>query len=202
MSSSSTTSPAGTALYPGANNTELCPLATFEGAPIYRDGAAPDQAEIADRIETYWRPYHDTLANALGRLRRQHGVAVLFDGHSIASVLPRFFEGTLTDLNLGTGGGSAADPELAARVEKVAASQAQYSSVLNGRFKGGYITRHYGRPADNIHAVQLELSWATYLEPVPPYRMLPERADPLTRDVLRPLIETLLDWAAAHAPPG
>lgn len=193
--------PDGKPLYPGASETELCPLRTFEDEPIYRAGQEPDAAEIEARRETYWQPYQDTLQGILDRLRRTYGIAMLWDGHSIKSVLPRFFEGRLTDLNLGTGNGSACDPALADRLLGIGRQAGQWSSVLNGRYTGGYITRHYGRPAENIHAVQLELAWPTYMDEAPPYRWDAAKATPLIDTVLKPMIAAMLDYAEANKQP-
>lgn len=182
--------PDGERLYPGLTETGLCPTETFSGLPLY-EGAPPDETEVQRRREIYWHPYHAALEAALHRIRARHGYARLLDAHSIAARLPRLFEGTLPDLNFGTNGGRACAPALAERV--VAAAEGRFSHILNGRFKGGYITRHYGRPAENIDAVQLELSWSTYMDSPagdrpPPYD--PTRAAPL-QDVLRRLIAEL-----------
>ncbi len=149
-------------LYPGASNTELCPTTGFDDAPLYRDGAAPDAAEIDRRRRAYWQPYHDALANELARLRAQHGYAILFDAHSIRSQVPRFFSGRLPDINYGTADGASC---ARAMQESVWAVDTQpYTKIINGRFKGGYITRHYGKPEQGIHALQLELSQITYMD--------------------------------------
>lgn len=186
--------PEGKPLYPGADNTETCPTATFHSQPIYRE-AAPDQAEVSTRIERYWRPYHEKLAVELKTLKARHGMAVLFDAHSIASVLPRFFQGSLPVFNLGTANGASADAALTRRMmEVLEAAGPHYTSVLNGRFTGGYITRRFGRPADAVHAVQLEMAQRAYMDEAPPYRYREDLAQRL-RPVLRNLIETVLDWA-------
>jgi len=179
-------------LYAGASNTELCPTTTFAEAPIYRPGGAPDGAEIAARRAAYWQPYHDRLQSALDEIRARHGVAVLWEAHSIRSRVPRFFEGRLPDLNLGTGGGRSADAELLRRVAAIAAESA-YSHAVDGRFKGGYITRTYGDPAAGIHAVQLELSQITYMDEDPPFAFREDLAARI-RPVLRRLLETTLDF--------
>lgn len=189
--------PAGTPLYPGAENTELCPLRTFDGEPVYRDGERPGAAEVQDRIATYWQPYHDRLRSALDELRERHGVAVLIDGHSIRSRVPRLFEGRLPDLNFGTARGKSADAGLAAAVYEVLAG-GPFSSVRDGRFTGGYITRTYGRPAERVHAMQLEKAQATYMLEKPPYRYRPDLAARL-KPLLRAMMETALQWAAARA---
>ncbi len=186
--------PDGKPLYPGASETELCPTGTFDEAPIYRTGAAPDPGEIAERRETLWRPYHARLSETLDAIRGRHGVAVLWDAHSIRSRVPRFFEGRLPDLNLGTGGGVSAAPELIEHVARAAeAGGGRFSRVVDGRFKGGYITRHYGAPAAGVHALQLELSQATYMDEGPPYRFREDLAAEI-RPVLRCLLEAVIDW--------
>ena len=157
--------PDDTSLYPGQNTTGLCPAVRFSGAPVYRDGEAPDATEIAARVERYWRPYHDALRSELDRIHAQHGRAVLWEGHSIrGSDLPFLFEGRLPDLNLGTATGTSCSPALQSRLESVLGSQDDYDWVANGRFKGGHITRHYGDPARGIDAVQLEISQRNYMD--------------------------------------
>ncbi len=180
-------------MYPGANNTELCPTRFFSGDPLYRDGAAPDAAEIARRTAQYWRPYHAALAAELARLREVHGHALLFDGHSIRSELPWLFAGRLPDLNLGTVSGASCAPALRDSLAAVLAAQGDYTHVVDGRFKGGYITRHYGRPTERIHAVQLEMCWSCYMDEAPPYTVDAARMARL-QPLLRRLLETLLRW--------
>lgn len=154
-----------TSLYPGQNTTGLCPAVQFSGEAVYRDGQAPSPDEIAARVERYWRPYHDALRAELDRLRAAHGRAVLWEGHSIrGSGLPFLFEGRLPDLNLGTAGGASCSPALQASLESALAAQTDYDWVANGRFKGGYITRHYGRPEQGVDAVQLEISQRIYMD--------------------------------------
>src|SRR5690606_16340315 len=138
-------------LYPGQDTTGLVPVDTFRREPVYR-GEPPDAAERARRLDAYWRPYHDALAAEIARLRRLHDHVVLWDAHSIASELPRFFSGRLTDLNFGTAGGRSCDPGLIAAVLAPVERQQAYGWVLDGRFKGGYITRHFGDPANGVHA--------------------------------------------------
>ncbi|MBP7324974.1 MAG: N-formylglutamate deformylase [Alicycliphilus sp.] len=169
--------PDGTSLYPGQSVTGLCPVDTFDDRPLYANPAdLPDEAEVAARRAAYWAPYHAQLRAELERLRAAHGVAVLWDAHSIRSVLPRFFEGRLPDLNLGTGDGISCDPALAQTLLGEARAATAYTAVLNGRFKGGHITRHYGAPARNIHAVQLEMTQCSYMQEAPPFDYLPEVA--------------------------
>jgi N-formylglutamate deformylase len=193
--------PDGRPLYPGASNTELCPLTLFDGGPIYRDGAAPDAAETAARLDRYWRPYHRRLGDALTATKARFGVAVLFDAHSIRSRVPRFFEGRLPDLNLGTADGRSAPAELTARLVEIAAEAEGYTSILNGRFKGGYITRHYGQPAKGVHAVQLELAQCAYMDEDPPYAFRGDRADAL-RPILRAMIGAMIEWAERQPAPS
>jgi len=153
-----------TSLYPGQNTTGLCPVRQFDGSPVYLEGAEPTPGEIRDRIERYWRPYHQALREELDRLRALHGRVVLWEGHSIRGELPWLFPGRLPDLNLGTAGGSSCSPELARRLGRVLAGQGDYDWVANGRFKGGHITRHYGRPEQGVEAVQLEIAQRCYMD--------------------------------------
>jgi N-formylglutamate deformylase len=180
-------------MYAGQNNTELCPTRFFTGEPIYQDGQAPDETEIRRRVQTYWQPYHDALRDELARLRAQHRHAVLFDGHSIKSELPWLFEGTLPHMNLGTVGGTSCAPALRDELAAVFAAQDRYSVVVDGRFKGGHITRHFGRPSDGIHAVQLEMCWRAYMDESP-RGWNDERAAEVT-PLLRQLMQTLIDWS-------
>jgi N-formylglutamate amidohydrolase len=156
--------PDDTSLYPGQNTTGLCPAVQFSGEPVYLDGEAPDAAEVAARVETYWRPYHAALRAELERIRAAHGRVLLWEGHSIRGEVPFLFEGRLPDLNLGTDAGASCGPALQARLEAVLAAQRDYGWVANGRFKGGYITRHYGHPGNGIDAVQLEISQRNYMD--------------------------------------
>ena len=151
-------------LYPGQNTTGLCPSVRFSGEPVYLENQAPDEAEVRDRVQRYWRPYHDALRGELQRLHAAHGRVVLWEGHSIRGELPFLFEGRLPDLNLGTAGGDSASAALRERLEAVLEAQSSYDWVHNGRFRGGYITRQYGDPARGIDAVQLETSQRTYMD--------------------------------------
>lgn len=162
-------------LYPGQNTTGLCPLQRFSGEPVYLPGQEPTAEEVAARIERYWRPYHDALSGELARLRSVHGRAVLWEGHSIRSTVPFLFDGRLPDLNLGTAAGASCSPARQARIESVLSAQRDYTWVANGRFKGGYITRHHGRPGEGVDAVQLELAQCTYMDEATG-RYQPERA--------------------------
>ena len=151
-------------LYPGQNTTGLCPVVRFSGEPVYLQGREPTPDEIAERVERYWRPYHQALRMELDRLRAVHGRAVLWEGHSIRGELPFLFQGRLADMNLGTAGGTSCSPALQQRLEAVLAGQEEFDSVVNGRFKGGHITRHYGDPASGIEAVQMETSQRAYMD--------------------------------------
>jgi N-formylglutamate deformylase len=183
-------------MYPGRNNTELCPTRHFTGDPIYREGAAPGEAEIRERVAAYWQPYHDALREETARLRAAFGHAVLFDAHSIKSELPWLFDGQLPHLNLGTTEGASCAPTLRAALSDVLRSQAAFSHVIDGRFKGGFITRHFGRPAEGLHTVQLEMSWRAYLEETPPYRW-DERRAAAVQPLLKQLVLAMRDWRPA-----
>jgi N-formylglutamate deformylase len=190
--------PEGKPLYPGASNTELCPLGTFADGPVYRAGAEPSADEVARRVELHWRPYHAALAAELARVRARFGVAVLWDAHSIVSRAPRFFEGVLPDFNLGTADGASCDAGLAARVEGILASTPGFTTVHNGRFKGGYITRRYGRPGEGVHALQLEMAQGAYMVEGPPFAWDHDRAERV-RPAIRACLEACLDWARDRA---
>jgi len=188
--------PGGESLYPGQTTTGLCPTETFRGEPLYLPGEEPDEAQRARRVEDYWQPYHRALEAELARLRGLHGRVLLWEAHSIASVLPRLFEGRLPDLNFGTNDGRACDPALleAALEPLRRGAPAGLTHVVNGRFKGGYITRHYGQPEAGFHAIQLEMSQSAYMDEAPPFGYRTERAagvQPLLRAMLASAIEHL-----------
>ena len=155
--------PSGASLYPGQATTELCPTTTFDGAPLYRNGCAPDGEEIARRRALWFDPYHQAIEAELARLRVLHPRVVLYDAHSIRSRIPRLFEGELPQFNIGTFSGASCDPALAAMVEAECAASG-LSHVRDGRFKGGWTTRHYGRPTDGVHAIQMELAMRGYMD--------------------------------------
>jgi N-formylglutamate deformylase len=182
-----------TPMYPGMNNTELCPTRFFTGDPLYRDDSAPDPTEVARRVARYWRPYHEALRAELDRLRGLHGHAILFDGHSIKSELPWLFDGRLPDLNLGTVNGGSCASSLRSALARVLAGQSRFTQVVDGRFKGGHTTRHYGDPGREVHAIQLEMCWRCYLQESAPQAWDTERAEGVL-PVLRQLIETMLAW--------
>ncbi len=185
--------PENAPMYPGQNNTELCPTHAFSGEPIYRPGCEPSEAEVRQRLAHCWQPYHAALQAELQRLVAQHGHAVLWDGHSIRSTLPWLFEGTLPDLNLGTAAEASCAPDLRDRLSAALAQQQTFSHVVDGRFKGGYITRHYGCPQQGVHAVQMEICFSTYMQEQPPYRIDPKRLARLL-PVLRDLIDQVIEW--------
>ena len=182
-----------TPMYAGSNNTELCPTRFFTGEPLYRAGLEPDGAEIAHRVARYWAPYHGALEVELRRLHKTHGHALLFDAHSIHSELPWLFEGQLPDLNLGTANASSCAPSLRSALTQLLANQKTYSQVVDGRFKGGHITRHYGRPSQGWHAVQLEMCWRCYMHEQAPYVLDAERAAQV-RPLLQDLVKRMLAW--------
>nr|WP_054019085.1 N-formylglutamate deformylase [Piscinibacter sakaiensis] len=185
--------PADTPMYAGRNNTGLVPTRFFSGEPLYLAGQEPGPDEVAQRRATWWQPYHDALRAELDRLKAVHGHALLWEGHSIRSELPWLFEGRLPDLNLGTVEGRSCTPALRAALARVLAAQDGYSHVVDGRFKGGHITRAYGQPAQGVQAVQLEMVWATYMAEAPPWRIDPARLARL-QPVLRSLLGAMLAW--------
>ncbi len=187
--------PSGQSLYPGAATTDLVPMTNFDGAPIWKAGAEPAETDIADRLRLYHVPYHAALSAELDRVRARHGAAILWDCHSIRSIIPRLFDGTLPDFNIGTNGGATCDARVEADVAAEAAASGR-SNVLNGRFKGGWTTRHYGRPADGFHAIQMELAQSSHLATeAPPFTLDAGKADRL-----RPVLARMLARLAILAP--
>ncbi|MBC5783909.1 N-formylglutamate deformylase [Ramlibacter sp. USB13] len=178
-------------MYPGASNTELCPTRFFDGDALYREGSAPGAEEKLRRRAAWWQPYHQALQEELARLRAQHGHVLLWDAHSIRAEIPWLFEGRLPDLNIGTADGKAADPSIAQAVVAAAARDPRFTHVLNGRFKGGYITRQYGRPAEHVHAVQLEMCQSLYMREAPPWNYEPEQAARVA-PVVRSMVEAAM----------
>jgi formiminoglutamase len=198
--------PSGATLYPGQATTALCPVDTFDGERIYRPGLEPDSAQIARRRKNYFDPYHVALAFELERLRARHGQVVLYDAHSIRSRVPRLFEGELPQFNLGTNNGVTCAPALTASVEKICEASS-YTSVANGRFRGGWITRHYGKPGNGIHAIQMELAMRGYLHE--PEGTLDEHNWPASledahaatlRVALRDILDACVKFATGKAP--
>ena len=155
--------PDDVSLYPGQNTTGLCPLVQFSGEPLYLPGQEPTPDEISDRVERYWRPYHEALAAEIARIKAAHGRVVLWEGHSIRSVVPFLFDGHLPDFNLGTADGASCTAGLQRRLITELESQRKFSYVANGRFKGGYITRQYGDSINGVDAIQLELAQCNYM---------------------------------------
>ncbi len=184
--------PEGQSLYPGRATTGLCPEVAFDGTPLYRDGSKVDAQEIARRLAVYWRPYHERLEAEIERVKARHGYAILYDCHSILSRVPRLFEGTLPDLNVGTANGLSCAPSIERKVAEIL-KQSDFSYVVNGRFVGGHITRHYGRPADNVHALQMEIGCDAYLAEAQGYRLDDKKAAHL-KHVLRRIAEALIEW--------
>lgn len=179
--------PAGRSLYPGQNTTELCPTTDFDGRPIWRPGEVPGPEEIAVRRAAYHAPYHEALAGQIARVKARHGVAVLYDCHSIRSHIPFLFECELPALNIGDNQGATCAPVIQQAAVEVAQASG-FSFVLNGRFKGGWTTRHYGRPGDGVHAVQMEIAQSAYMEEQAPWAYRADRAERL-----RPHLKTLLE---------
>ena len=186
--------PSGASLYPGQNTTGLVPLTDFEGRDIWTD--APNEAEIEARREAFHAPYHAALEAEMARVRDLHGVAILYDCHSIRSEIPFLFEGTLPDFNIGTNLGATCAPEIEAAVQDICAAAEGYTSTTNGRFKGGWTTRHYGRPEEGFHAIQMELAQSTYLSA----EAAPWPYDSAKADRLRAHLKTILTTLADLAP--
>ncbi len=183
--------PHGVDLYPGGNSTELCPTSAFDLSPLYLAGQQPNEAEIKRRIQHYWQPYHLAINCSLNEMKTEFGQAVLLDAHSILSHVPRFFDGQLPDFNFGTSSGKSCSPLLVDHIDKL--NYAPYSKVINGRFKGGFITRHFGKPEGSIHAIQLELSQRTYMNESSHEYNLSLAAQ--VKPKLRLMVECLIDFA-------
>ncbi len=182
--------PADRSLYPGQNTTSLCPTTTFDGSEIYLPGQAPSADEIEDRRQRYHRPYHDALAEQLARIHQRHGYAILYDCHSIRSVIPFLFDGKLPDFNIGSYGGTSCAAAIESAVRGACEQARDYSWVLNGRFKGGWTTRHYGDPGRGYHAIQMELAQCLYMEEQSPWTWNSARADKL-RAILTTILQNL-----------
>jgi formiminoglutamase len=188
-------SPTNESLYPGQNTTELVPLTDFDGKPIWKEGEGPQAEDIAERIATFHAPYHAALKAEIARVRAEHGIAVVFDCHSIRSNIPFLFDGKLPDLNIGTDGGTTCDPAIEKAAVDTAHEATNYTSVLNGRFRGGWTTRHYADRANNIHAIQLELAQDTHLV----REAAPFELDPDKTARLRPHLKLMLERIEAVA---
>ncbi|MDW4497258.1 N-formylglutamate deformylase [Sulfitobacter sp. D35] len=185
--------PSRASLYPGMNTTALVPDTDFDGKPIWKPGAEPTEADIAHRLNDHFWPYHVALEAELARVRERHGVVILYDCHSIRGDIPFLFAGRLTDLNIGTDSGKTC-AELVEKIVIRHCKSSDYSCVLNGRFKGGWTTRHYGRPAEDWHAIQMEIAQAAYMDETPPWTWRPEKAERL-RTLLRAILSDLADLA-------
>jgi len=197
--------PSGASLYPGQTTTGLCPLTTFDGEPLYRDGAEPDEAEIARRRSAYFDPFHAALAQEVERLRGKHGQVVLYEAHSIRSHVPRLFDGALPNFNIGVNGGASCAPALTNAVEAACDRHPQFSRVTDGRFKGGWTTRHYGRPSDGVHAIQMELACRGYMDdPRGPVteQTWPAAYDPARAAPMRAALTDILNACLAFAEPS
>ncbi len=186
--------PSGVSLYPGQNTTGLVPLTDFDGNDIW--SSPPTAAQIEQRRAAFHAPYHAALQAELERVRDLHGIAILYDCHSIRSKIPFLFEGTLPDFNIGTNLGTTCAPEIEAVTQDICAAAEGYTSITNGRFKGGWTTRHYGRPADGLHAIQMELAQSTYLST----EAAPWSYDEQKAATLRVHLTTILKKLAALAP--
>lgn len=180
--------PNDTSLYPGQNTTSLVPQTDFDGLAIWKEGREPNAVEIQRRLKEFHAPYHHALAAEISRVKHEHGVAVLYDCHSIRSHIPFLFAGKLPDFNIGTDMGTTCSKNLEALVVKETTLAKGYSSILNGRFKGGWTTRHYGQPSNNIHAIQMELAQCTHLSS----EMLPFAYDDAKANKLRPHLQRIL----------
>lgn len=182
----------GVAMYPGQTETGLCPIRSFAGEPLYLSGEVLAQGEVESRVNKYWRPYHQKLASEIQRLRKQHGFAIVWDAHSIKSAVPRLFSGYLPDLNLGTALGRSCSSFLEEAVTHILTAQSGFSVACNGRFTGGAITRHYGQPSSNVHALQMEIAQRTYMHETNDCSFDEERAAGL-RPLLRQMIVALME---------
>lgn len=185
--------PSGVSLYPGQATTELCPTTCFDGTPLYRAGAEPDADEIASRRRDYFDPYHVALSTEIERLRADHARIVVYDCHSIRSVVPRLFEGELPVFNIGTNNGQSCAPELQSLVERHCDASG-LSRVSNGRFRGGWITRHHADPAHGVHAIQMEIACRGYMDERADYEPAPYSAQRAAdmRSVLQHLFADLI----------
>jgi formiminoglutamase len=182
--------PADQSLYPGQNTTSLCPTTTFDGDDIYHHGQAPSADEISERQQVYHQPYHDALREQLERIHQLHGYVILYDCHSIRSLVPYLFDGRLPDFNIGTNSGDSCDQAVESAVQSVCAAAGGYSTVSNGRFKGGWTTRHYGEPGRGFHAIQMELAQCNYMLEQDPWSYADDKAGKL-RVILAEILQNL-----------
>jgi len=194
--------PAGISLYPGQNTTQLCPVTDFNGQPIYLEGHEPDQQEIERRRKAFHAPYHAALQGEIDRILDQFGIVVVYDCHSIRSNIPFLFDGQLPDFNIGTNSGATCAPEIEQLVAEICANAEGFTSIVNGRFKGGWTTRNYGRPDTGIHAIQMELAQSTYLTSEnAPFNYAGQNAQKL-RIHLKKILLSLTSWAQNHTTKG
>lgn len=197
--------PSGASLYPGQATTDLCPLTTFNGEPLYKSGDEPDASEIARRRERFFDPYHAALSAEIERVRAAHGCVVIYDAHSILSRVPRLFDGQLPNFNVGTDYGKTCDLALTNRIEEICDADSRFTRVTNGRFRGGWTVRHYGQPARNVHAIQMELACRSYMDepqdaPAPenwPQPYSPARAA-LARTTLTRVLQACIEFALSR----
>ena len=182
--------PSGVSLYPGQNTTELCPTIDFEGRPLYHEGQAPNTDEIERRRLAFHAPYHAALKAEISRIKALHGIAILYDCHSIQSHKPYLFEGKLPDFNIGTNSGQTCDARLETSTADICKDAKNYSHTVNGRFKGGWTTRHYGQPENGVHAIQMELAQSTYMDEAAPWNYQPTKAERI-RPHLKNILQTL-----------
>ncbi len=188
--------PDNLSLYPGQAGTGLCPELQFNGMSLYTADYVLDEAEVERRVKHFWQPYHSLLEAEIKRIHAQHGYVLLYDAHSIASQVPRLFEGRLADLNFGTANGESCAPDTESALV-ASLQQPDYSVAINQRFVGGYITRHYGHPEAGIHAVQMELSQRNYMNETPDFCYREDLAQVLKK-TLRNVLETFLTAGAKH----
>ncbi|MCP4186009.1 MAG: N-formylglutamate deformylase [Gammaproteobacteria bacterium] len=184
-------SPDDESLYPGENTTGLCPTTTFDGVPIYHEGEEPKGDEIRQRQLAFHQPYHDCLQQQLERLHQKHGFVILYDCHSIRSLVPYLFEDKLPDFNIGTNGCTTCSPEIESSVVECCSSDSRFTQVINGRFKGGWTTRHYGKPDRGYHAIQMELAQCNYMLETSPWTYQQDHAE-LLRVVIKKILKALL----------
>jgi N-formylglutamate deformylase len=181
--------------------TGLYPDTLFDGRATFKPGMTPTDAQRQQYLDEIWQPYHQKIQSELTRMKQEFGYALLFDAHSIASVIPRLFDGQLPDLNLGTNSGESCAPALSEILEKTCQQQTRFTHVLNGRFKGGYITRAYGQPENDVHAVQLELAQVNYMEEIEPFSYSVDKASEL-QALLKPLLAGMVSWGSERYKQG
>ncbi len=189
--------PNDSSLYPGQATTGLCPVNRFDGGNIYADGYAPDPGEIAARREAYWQPWHNKLQQTLSEMREQFPTVVMWDAHSIRSELPQFFSGKLPDFNIGTNDGTSCHPGLEQQIMHIARQSPPFTVVSNGRYKGGYNTRHYAQPDAGIYTLQMELTQCAYMQEVAPWDWQPQKALPL-QNALQQMLSAAIEFAHSH----